>query len=376
MGKWENVKLSDIGKIITGNTPKTSEPENYVSDDIPFIKPSDFSDDSLEICNTEFYIAEAARKKARIIAPETIVVTCIGIIGKTAIIANESAFNQQINAIEVNEKAHNRFVAYAIASQREYLQEFANAAVVPILNKTDFSNIQIPLPPLFEQKKIAATLDKVTDLINLRKKELEKLDLLVKSRFVEMFGDPVENSMNWNRKPMDEVAPSIPYKEKIDGKVWLLNLDMVEPNTGRIIEYFYVDRSEVGNSTSAFDEGNVLYSKLRPYLNKVVIPNCKGYATTELVPLRPNSSLNREFLAFLLRSDSFVSYINEKVAGAKMPRVSMGDFREFKCILPPLNLQTQFANFVKQTDKSKNAVKKSLEKLETLKKALMQEYFG
>lgn len=188
MGKWENVKLSEIGKIITGNTPKTSEPENYVSDDIPFIKPSDFSDDRLEIGNTEFYIAEAARNKARIIAPETIVVTCIGIIGKTAIIANESAFNQQINAIEVNEKAHNRFVAYAIASQREYLQEFANAAVVPILNKTDFSNIQIPLPPLFEQKKIAAILDKVTDLINLRKKELEKLDLLVKSRFVEMFG--------------------------------------------------------------------------------------------------------------------------------------------------------------------------------------------
>ena len=168
-----------------------------------------------------------------------------------------------------------------------------------------------------------------------------------------MFGDPVGNDKGWLHQAMDKVAPSSAYSGVNSEKVWLLNLDMVEAQTGRIIEYLYVDKEQVGNSTCGFDEGNVLYSKLRPYLNKVVVPNQNGYCTTELVPLRPNEKLNRQFLAHLLRSDAFVSFINEKVAGAKMPRVSMNVFREFECILPPMELQNQFSAFVEQTDKSK-----------------------
>ena len=141
--------------------------------------------------------------------------------------------------------------------------------------------------------------------------------------------------------------------------------------------WMYVDKSEVGNSTCTFNVDNVLYSKLRPYLNKVVIPNQPGYATSELVPLKPNQSkINREYLAYLLRSDEFVNMINEKVAGAKMPRVSMSDFREFDVPLPPLHLQNQFATFVKQVDKSKVAVQKALDEAQTLFDSLMQQYFG
>ena len=168
-----------------------------------------------------------------------------------------------------------------------------------------------------------------------------------------MFGNPVSNDKGWPHQSIEKVAPSSAYSGVNSDKVWLLNLDMVEAQTGRIIEYLYVNREQVGNSTCGFDEGNVLYSKLRPYLNKVVVPNQKGYCTTELVPLRPNAKLNRQFLAYLLRSDAFVSFINEKVAGAKMPRVSMNVFREFECILPPIDLQNDFSIFVEQTDKSK-----------------------
>ena len=191
-----------------------------------------------------------------------------------------------------------------------------------------------------------------------------------------MFGDPVSNDKGWPHQAMDKVAPSSACSGDSSERVWLLNLDMVEAQTGRIIDYLYVDKAEVGTSTCCFDEGNVLYSKLRPYLNKVVVPTKKGYCTTELVPLRPNVKLNRQFLAFLLRSDSFVSFINEKVAGAKMPRVSMNVFREFECILPPIDLQDEFATFVEQVDKSKFEIQQSLEKLEILKKSLMQQYFG
>ncbi len=236
--------------------------------------------------------------------------------------------------------------------------------------------IDIPEYSIEEQCSIVAQLEKIDALIFLRKKQLKKLDELVKSRFIELFGDPVSNDKGWQHQAMDKVAPSSAGRGDNSETVWLLNLDMVEAQTGRILDYLYVVKEQVGTSTYAFDEGNVLYSKLRPYLNKVVVPTKKGYCTTELVPLRPNAKLNRQFLAYLLRSEAFVSFINEKVAGAKMPRVSMSVFRDFECILPPIVLQNEFAAFVEQTDKSKFEIQKSLEKLEILKKSLMQKYFG
>ena len=169
-----------------------------------------------------------------------------------------------------------------------------------------------------------------------------------------MFGSPISNSKNWPTEKMKEIAPAVNYSGSFEQTVWLLNLDMVEAQTGRIIEYLYVSENEVGNSTCTFDTSNVLYSKLRPYLNKVVIPDRCGYATSEMVPLKPNASkIKRTYLAFMLRSDAFVNMINEKVAGAKMPRVSMNDFRNFSVPVPPMALQEQFSAFVEQTDKSK-----------------------
>ena len=188
MSKNRIISLSEIGEIITGNTPKTSDTENYESNDIPFLKPSDFSTDNIDLFDTEFYISEKARNKARVLPVGSIVVTCIGIIGKTKITQKECAFNQQINAIIPFDGNNNRYIAYAISSQKMLLQAKANAAVVPIINKTEFSKISIPLPPLETQRQIAANLDKVTHTIDLCNAILEKLDLLVKARFVEKFG--------------------------------------------------------------------------------------------------------------------------------------------------------------------------------------------
>lgn len=171
-----------------------------------------------------------------------------------------------------------------------------------------------------------------------------------------MFGNPIQNDKKWDTDLINNVAPSQNYKGSFEDKVWLLNLDMVESNSGRIIDYVYENINNIGNSTCTFNEENILYSKLRPYLNKVVIPSQKGYATSELVPLKPNKDkLNKYFLAYLLRSEQFVQYISEKVAGAKMPRISMDMFRKFKLILPPIELQNKFAEFVKQIDKQKFA---------------------
>lgn len=183
------------------------------------------------------------------------------------------------------------------------------------------------------------------------------------SQFIEMFGNPVTNNKGWNTLPIKDVAPEDPSSEKQTGNVWILNLDMIESNTGKIVGKVFVDDSNL-LSVAPFDEGNVLYSKLRPYLNKVVIPDEKGYATTELVPLRPNQELlNLIFFSHLLRGDDFVNYANSISTGTKMPRMPLNDLRMFLCILPPMEKQREFEEIARQADKSEFGGLKSKTKL-------------
>lgn len=173
------------------------------------------------------------------------------------------------------------------------------------------------------------------------------------SQFIEMFGNPVTNSKCWETGKIKDVAPEIPSKKQLSGMVWLLNLDMIESNTGKVIEKVY-ENVENTLSVQPFDEDNVLFSKLRPYLNKVVIPNEVGLATTELVPLRPNpSKLHKVFFSHLLRGDQFVNYANDIAGGTKMPRMPLSELRNFECILPPMDRQMQFVSIAEQADKSK-----------------------
>ena len=228
------------------------------------------------------------------------------------------------------------------------------------------------------QKKIVRTLDSVTKIIELRKAELSKLDNLIKARFVEMFGDPVRNSKNWNTEKLCSIAPINKYNGDIDtvnGKVWLLNLDMIESCTGNIVDFLYEFENRITSSTIKFDENCVLYSKLRPYLNKVVIPERKGYATSELVSMS-TEKINKYFLANLLRQDSFVNFSNATAYGAKMPRASMDLIKNLDVINPPTELQNQFGKLVIEVEKSKVEVQRALDEAQLLFDSLMQKYFG
>lgn len=243
---------------------------------------------------------------------------------------------------------------------------------------TALKEIEIPLLSYEKQNKIVKILDKLNEIINKRQQQLKKLDELVKSRFIEMFGDPLKNTLKWKIKKLKLIAPANEFTGDIESnneKYWLLQLDMIESNTGKILSKYFVSLDKIGVSTIKFSKDNVLYSKLRPYLNKVVLPDEAGFATSEMIPLFPTEELNKIFLAFVLRDDGIVRFLNAHVSGSKMPRVQADVFWNLGIILPPSTLQNQFADFVEQTDKSKLEIQKSLDKLEILKKSLMQQYF-
>ena len=161
-----------------------------------------------------------------------------------------------------------------------------------------------------------------------------------------------------------------------DDKVWILNLDKIESHTGKILEYEYSKRTELGQSICQFDENTVLYSKLRPYLNKVVLPTEKGFATSELVPLVPKENITRKYLAAFLRSNHFVSLITDKVAGTKMPRVVMKDFFEVEIPVPTLSEQQKIAAHLDTIQSAIDNKKQQLALLDEAVKSKFVEMFG
>ena len=179
--------------------------------------------------------------------------------------------------------------------------------------------------------------------------------------------------------PIKEVAPAAPANITWhpDEDVWLLNLDQIESQSGQILNEIRGPASDAGSSTHHFDTGNVLYSKLRPYLNKVVLPQEPGIATSELVPLRPDpKQLSREYLTSYLRSPGFVTWVSNEVAGAKMPRVSMKTFWKHQIPLPPLAEQKRIAAILDAADALRAKRRESLEQLDTLLQSIFLEMFG
>ena len=175
----------------------------------------------------------------------------------------------------------------------------------------------------------------------------------------------------------DVVRIETSSKQVMGDKFWLLNLDMVEQQTGNVIAYNYVDRDALNGSIIQFDTDCVLYSKLRPNLNKVVIPMQDGFATSEMLPLRPNTKvLTREYLTVFLRSDSFVTWAVSKTAGAKMPRLGSKELLGKEIPLPSISEQMRIAGQFAKVDELIALRKEQLAKLDQLVKSRFIELFG
>ena len=160
--------------------------------------------------------------------------------------------------------------------------------------------------------------------------------------------------MKWPHYSIRDVAPAVPAEHTLDPSdtVWHLGLDQIESHTGNVLKKHRAPISTAGNSTVCFDESHVLYCKLRPYLNKVLIPDEIGIATTELIPLKPLPNLiRRDYLAYYLRSPGFLAYASQYVTGAKMPRVILDKFWEHRIPVPSLGEQERIVDILDQADR-------------------------
>ena len=245
---------------------------------------------------------------------------------------------------------------------------------------TALKKLEIKIPQMVEQKRIIDIMSRLDNIIQYRKDQLEKLDLFVKSRFVELFGELKSNSKKWVIEPFD-------YFATIDGNMTTdfvkyanyphIGIDSIEKNSGILKGYKTVKEDGVKSGKYIFNEEHIIYSKIRPNLNKVALPDFEGLCSADAYPILVKKDVcNRIYLVYVMRSSYFLDYILAFSSRTNMPKVNRAQVKGFSMPLPPVQLQNQFASFVMQVDKSKLAIQQSLDELETLKKSLMQQYFG
>jgi len=354
--------IGNYTQIVLGTTPN-SKNSSYWNGEIKWITPAEMTEESYYIYDTERHLTEEGLKAANLtlLPCRSVLFSTRAPIGKVGLVGSPMYCNQGFKNFVCGDQLNPVYLYYSLIFKREYLVSLGTGTTFKELSKKAVENLKIAVPPLILQNKFEeiyqqADKSKFGDF---------------KSQFIEMFGNPVTNTKGWKTAKIKDVAPEMPSKEQLSGKIWLLNLDMIESNTGRIIEKVYED-VENALSVQSFDEGNVLFSKLRPYLNKVVIPDEPGMATTELVPLRPEpSKLHKVFLSHLLRGNQFVNYANDIAGGTKMPRMPLTELRNFDCILPPMDKQLEFVFIAEQVDKSKFELKQCIENIDKVIKSLI-----
>jgi len=251
--------------------------------------------------------------------------------------------------------------------------------------------MEIPLPPLDEQRRIAAVLDKVSGLIAKRREQLDKLDELVKARFVEMFGDPGWNTNKMQTSPMTDLCEIIdgdrgknyPKQEEFLDKGYCLFLNAknvtscgfvfdsctyITKKKDQLLRKGKLSRGDIVLTTRGTIGNLAFYDNTVPFENVRI--------NSGMVILR----LNHEFITerFFIEQFKFQLYsIKEKIAnGSAQPQLPISTMSKIQMIVPPIEQQEKFDDFVIQTDKSKLTIQQSLDKLEVLRKALMQKYFG
>lgn len=377
------VRLGDVGRIVTGNTPSTSNKLFYESNDIPFYKPIDFTESIMnKLINSASYVSFKAKEKVRLLPNRSVLTTCIGTIGKVGVLGKTAACNQQINAIIVDEKkAESEFIAYSILSRRKYLQSIANAPVVPIINKTQFSNIEIPLPPLEVQKKIAQTLDVAAELITLRKKQLAELDQLIKATFYDMFGDPVTNEKGWEvRKLGDigELARGISkHRPRNDPKLLGGRYPLIQTgdiaNAGLYINKFKQTYSELGLLQSKMWDRGTLCITIAANIAKTAILGFNACFPDSIVGFKPDKFTNIIYIYTWFQF--FQKVIEEQAPESAQKNINLRILNDLNVVSPPLDLQNKFAAIVTKIEEQKALVQQAIDESQYLFDSLMSEYF-
>ena len=269
----------------------------------------------------------------------------------------KALLNQRVCKITARKNVDEEYLRFALTKALKEIENRTSFVTVKHLSAKELNRLEIDIPDYRVQISISGTLTKIENIIFTRQQQLQKLDELVKARFVEMFGDLKTNPKGWPILSFPEFA-------EIDGNMTTdyeryadyphIGIDSIEKGTGKLSGYRTVREDGVISGKYIFTPKHIIYSKIRPNLNKVALPDFYGLCSADAYPVLPNyKNCNRIFLATAMRSEYFLEYILQFSSRTNLPKVNRKEIAGFRMPLPPLSLQEQFATFVEQVDKSK-----------------------
>ena len=379
------VRLGDVCTVVSGSTPKTSVDE-YWNGDVKWITPAELDADSYYIHDSVKHITELGRTKTGLsyMPVGTVILSSRAPIGKTAILGCEMCCNQGFKNLICTDRIFNEYLYHFLRAKTNYLNSLGRGATFKELSKGIVENVLIPLPAIEEQHHIADLFASVEELIQTKKQQLDLFDELVKSRFIELFGDETEFG-KWPCCTIGDVAdvcvgvvikPTQYYTDK--GIPAFRSLNIGEMRVKDADWVYFTEEGHQKNQKSVIRKNDVLVVRSgAPGTACVATEKYDGYNAVDIIIAHPdNSKVNSVFLAAFTNMPHGMNQIRAKTGGAAQQHFNVGGYKAMSLIMPPMELQEQFATFVEQTEKSKLAVQQSIAELEELKKSLMQKYFG
>lgn len=375
-----NTLLADIANYINGYAFKPSdwaESGNY-----PIIRIQNLTGSSKKF---NFFSGENIPNQRYVVSKGDILISWSGSMGVFQWQGPPALLNQHIFKVSLNQDlVEPHYFIFAMRSLLNIMSRRSHGSTMKHITKGNFKQLSINLPIKHRQAEIADILLRMDTLIELRVKMLKVLDKLIKSYFVEMFGDLNSNPNNWefvslgsvcdvrdgthdSPKYYDQGYPLVTSKNVTSGKIDLINCNLISADDFKKI-----------NERSKVDFGDILMPMIGTVGKPVIVDINAEFAikNVALIKFNDNSQVLNIFIKELLKSDYFDKIIKDKLRGGTQKFISLGDIRRLTFSLPPLAIQNQFATFVTQVEKSKSTIEKNLKKLKTLQRSLMNQYFG
>lgn len=382
---WEIVKLGDVVKMVTGKTPPTSN-KDYFDGEYLWVNPSDFG--SKYILESKRTITQKAvdEKKCNLLPKGTILLSCIGDIGKIGILNNQGASNQQITGLITKENVFPDYLYYYLINNKSQLESLANKAVVAILNNERLRDLDVVLPPLHIQKQIAQILDTADALKRKDQQLLKKYDELAQAIFIDMFGDPVKNEKGWEVKKLKDICVKIADgthfspPNQVNGIPYITAKHLKKDIVDFYCNPTYINQKDHAEIFSRCNpvKGDVLYIKDGATTGIAAVNeyDFEFSMLSSLALIKPQKKLmNSYYLSCYLNHEVIKQeLIRSYMTGAAIKRFTLDKINKFDIMLPPVELQNLFESRWKKLHQSILSIKDS--KSSTLFNSLIQKAFN
>lgn len=388
----ELLKIKDFASVITGGTPSTAKNEYWNGGSIPWLNSGELNQDI--ITSTRNYITEKGLQNSstRLMPADSVLIALTGsTTGVVGYLTFEACANQSVSGVLPSDKHFPKYLYYFLKSIRKKIVSDAYGGAQPHISQGYIKELQIPLPPLPTQQKIAAILDAADAYRQKTKALIAKYDELTQSLFLDMFGDPVKNEKGWEKRKLNDflntlvdvgsnggndwVSANIKMKDEEDYAIMIRTVNLNKNDFNNNLKYVSEETYNLFKKTKVFG-GEIIMNKIGSAGEFWLMPNLNKPVSLGLNQLMMKfNDLEKLFFYYYFSTDFGKKLINSKLNGATTKSITKTALRELDILYPPITLQNQFAERVQAIEEQKAQAQASLEKAEELFNSLLQRAF-